>query len=137
MPEYLSPGVYVEEISTGAKPIEGVGTSTAGFLGATERGPEPPRLITSWLEFQRWYGGYIPDTSYLSYAVQGFFDNGGQRCFIGRVASKTAKATQGKLDKLNIWAVGRGAWGDRLLVKVDDATINPNPGPSNPWFEWH
>ena len=135
MPEYLSPGVYVEEISTGAKPIEGVGTSTAGFLGATERGPEPPRLITSWLEFQRWYGGYVPDKSYLSYAVQGFFDNGGQRCFIGRVASKTAKATQGKLDKLNIWAVGRGAWGDRLLVKVDDATINPNPGQPNPWFK--
>lgn len=137
MPEYLSPGVYVEEISTGAKPIEGVGTSTAGFLGATERGPEPPRLITSWLEFQRWYGGYVPDTSYLSYAVQGFFDNGGQRCFIGRVASKTANVTQGKLDKLNIWAVGRGAWGDRLLVKVDDATINPDlkPGQPNPWFK--
>jgi phage tail sheath protein FI len=135
MPEYLSPGVYVEEISTGAKPIEGVGTSTAGFLGATERGPEPPRLITSWLEFQRWYGGYIPDISYLSYAVQGFFDNGGQRCFIGRVASKTADVTTGKLDKLNVWAASRGAWGNRLLVKVEDATINPNPGQSNPWFK--
>ena len=46
MPEYLSPGVYVEEIEIGGKPIEGVSTSTAGFLGPAERGPEPPRLIT-------------------------------------------------------------------------------------------
>ena len=53
MPEYLSPGVYVEEISGGVKPIEGVSTSTAGMAGVTERGPEPPRLITSWIDFQR------------------------------------------------------------------------------------
>ena len=53
MPEYLSPGVYVEEISTGAPPIEGVSTSTAGFLGPTERGPETPQLITSFLDYQR------------------------------------------------------------------------------------
>ncbi len=78
MPEYLSPGVYVEEISTGPRPIEGVGTSTAGFIGGAERGPEAPSLVTSWLDYQRWYGSYVPDTSYLAYAIQGFFDNGGQ-----------------------------------------------------------
>ena len=81
MPEYLAPGVYVEEISTGPRPIEGVGTSTAGMVGQTERGPERPTLVTGWLEYQRLFGGYI-DSSYLSYAVQGFFENGGQRCVI-------------------------------------------------------
>ena len=53
MPEYLSPGMYVEEIEIGSKPIEGVSTSTAGFLGEAERGPTTPRLVTSWLQFQR------------------------------------------------------------------------------------
>ena len=53
MPEYLAPGVFIEEIERGPKPIEGVSTSNAGFLGATERGPEYIKLITSWIEFQR------------------------------------------------------------------------------------
>ncbi len=50
MPEYLAPGVYIEELSTGPKPIEGVSTSTAAFLGRTEKGPIPPRMVTSWLD---------------------------------------------------------------------------------------
>ncbi|MUV56386.1 hypothetical protein [Halogeometricum sp. CBA1124] len=53
MPEYLSPGVYIEEIETGAMPIEGVGTSTAGFVGPTERGPVEPQLVTSFADYQR------------------------------------------------------------------------------------
>jgi len=49
MPEYLAPGVYVEEIEIGAKPIEGVSTSTAGFVGMAEKGPiDQPTLITNW-----------------------------------------------------------------------------------------
>src|SRR5438067_12719704 len=88
MPEYLAPGVYVEEISTGPKPIEGVSTSVAGFLGPTERGPEDVRYVTSWVEYQRLYGGHLGvGFTFMSYAVQGFFDNGGQRCFVGRVLS--------------------------------------------------
>src|SRR5690349_4252136 len=88
MPEYLSPGVYIEELSTGPRPIEGVSTSTAGFVGQTERGPEAPTLINSWLEYQHWYGGYLPtDQSYMPYAVQGFFDNGGQRLYVARVVA--------------------------------------------------
>jgi phage tail sheath protein FI len=92
MPEYLSPGVYVEEI-TGAQPIEGVSTSTTGFVGMTVRGPVsgPPQLVTSFPEFVRTFGGYLPDTAtfhdyrYLPYAVKGFFDNLGQRAYITRV----------------------------------------------------
>ena len=55
MPEYLAPAVYVEEVDTGSKPIEGVSTSTSGFVGVTERGPVGvPTLVTSGREFQRW-----------------------------------------------------------------------------------
>src|SRR5690348_10756451 len=120
MPEYLSPGVYVEEISTGAKPIEGVSTSTAGFVGAAERGPETPQLISSFLEYQRWYGGYAPDLSYLTYAIQGFFDNGGKRCFVSRVVHLPANAADAaKLARLDVapltfLAVGRGKWGNNI-----------------------
>ena len=64
MPEYRAPGVYIEELQIGAKPIEGVSTSIAGFLGATERGPENPTLVTSLIDYTRIYGGYLPD-SYL------------------------------------------------------------------------
>src|SRR5689334_427648 len=86
MPEYLSPGVYVEEINTGPVPIEGVSTSTTGFVGQTERGPHQPTLVTSFTEFQRWFGSFIDTAiSYLPFAAKGFFDNGGQRLFVARV----------------------------------------------------
>jgi len=128
MPEYLSPGVYVEEISTGPVPIEGVSTSTAAMLGATERGPEYPKLITSWLQFQRWYGNYLPDVSYLAYAVQGFFDNGGQRVYVGRIIANDAVATSGAAGDLGLTAAGRGLWGNRIMVKVSTAG---NESPTN------
>lgn len=129
MPEYLSPGVYIEEISIGPRPIEGVSTSTAGMVGAAERGPEYPNLIGSWIEFQRWYGSYIPDTSFLAYAVQGFFDNGGKRCFVTRVTGASATRTIGVIGNLTVAAIGRGAWGNRIMVKVEpgsNALQNPN-----------
>src|SRR6266850_8005326 len=91
MPEYLSPGVYVEEIELGPRPIEGVSTSTAGFLGETLRGPEEPYLITGFEEFKRLYGGHVPvDVSNLPFAIDGFFKNGGKRCFVGRITAETA-----------------------------------------------
>ena len=98
MPEYLSPGVYLEEFEIGAKPIEGASTSTAGFLGMTERGPlNQPTLVTSFAEYQRIFGGYLNkddygDKRFLPYAVEGFFSNGGQRVYVSRVAD-TNKAT--------------------------------------------
>lgn len=89
MPEYLAPGVYVEEIDTGSKPIEGVSTSTAGMLGVTERGPvNVPILITGIGEYTRWFGerlnlrdfsNGIGPHCYLPQAVEGFFTNGGKR----------------------------------------------------------
>lgn len=135
MPEYLAPGVYVEEISTGPKPIEGVSTSTAGFIGPTERGPEFINLITSWLAFQRWYGGYL-DNSFLSYAVQGFFDNGGKRCWVARVVSDTAVLARGTLGNLQVIAVGRGAWGNNVYVRVDKATKALNAPDGSRTADW-
>ncbi|MGZ9233912.1 MAG: phage tail sheath family protein [Anaerolineales bacterium] len=96
MPEYLAPGVYVEEIDSGSKPIEGVSTSTAGMIGVTERGPvNVPILITSTGEYTRWFGGHlnIRDFSngpndphcYLPHGVEGFFTNSGKRVYITRV----------------------------------------------------
>ena len=61
MPEYLSPGVYVEEVDAGPKPIEGVSTSTAGAVGVTARGPDTgkPILVTSYAEYVRTFGGPV------------------------------------------------------------------------------
>lgn len=94
MPEYLAPGVYVEETSFRSKSIEGVGTSTTGFVGATRYGPldGEPELMTSFSQFERIYGGLDPlaylDSSttpnYLAHAVRNFFDNGGSRLYIAR-----------------------------------------------------
>ena len=102
MPEYLSPGVYVEEIEIGAKPIEGVSTSTVGFLGYAERGPlDKPALVTSFADFKRIFGGFLPARKngtnlnkirWLAYAVSGFFENGGKRAYITRVASNNNAA---------------------------------------------
>lgn len=125
MPEYLSPGVYVEELSAGPRPIEGVSTSTAGFAGQTERGPTAPRLCTSWLDYQRWYGSYI-DTSYLPFAIKGFFDNGGQRAFVARVHRSDASGANLTLDNLLVSSNGPGEWGNRVFVRIDD------PGRADP-----
>ena len=93
MPEYLAPGVYIEERSFRSKSIEGVSTSTTGFVGATRYGPTSgePELITSYPQFERIYGGLDPldyeDTTvqnYLAHSVRAVFDNGGARLYVAR-----------------------------------------------------
>src|SRR5712691_6912735 len=110
MPEYLAPGVFVEEVSFRSKSIEGVPTSTTGFAGLARFGPVwsqggpsscEPRLITSFTEFESVYGGLEPlavgeegDTreriAYLAHAARAFFNNGGKRLYVSRVFSKRA-----------------------------------------------
>lgn len=95
MPEYLAPGVYVEETSFRAKSIEGVSTTTAGFIGPTCFGPIDiePEIITSLVEYERIYGGKskleFSDTgeidNYMWHAVRAFFEEGGKRLYISRV----------------------------------------------------
>ena len=103
MPEYLAPGVYLEEVDSGAKPIEGVSTSTAGMVGLAERGPlDVPILITSVGEYNRWFGGSLPADEfpghcYLPHAVEGFFTNGGKRLYTVRVTPPQAQAATGTL----------------------------------------
>jgi phage tail sheath protein FI len=126
MPEYLSPGVYVEEVDTGNKPIEGVATSTLGSLGVPERGPMQATLVTSFSEYRRQFGGYV-ENRYLAYGLEGFFQNGGKRAFVARVASATAAPSTLTIGSFVITAAGPGTWGDRVFVKISDAGIgDPN-----------
>jgi phage tail sheath protein FI len=121
MPEYLYPGVYVEEIDTGNKPIEGVSTSTVGFFGIAERGPLVATLVTSFTEFVRTFGGYVQEGGvdrYLAHGVEGFFQNGGLRCFIMRVASSSSQAASLAVGGMTVAALGPGLSGDRIAVIV-------------------
>ena len=102
MAEYLAPGVYVEEFDSGSVPMEGVGTSTAGFVGITERGNIEglPELVTSFSDFKRKFGGYLSqaefgDYRFLPYAVEQFFVNGGARAFIARVMPPDSVCAEG------------------------------------------
>jgi phage tail sheath protein FI len=72
------PKISVQNIRSQPQPIEGVSTSTAGFLGKTQIGPTTPTLVTSWLDYQKLFGGYFGEGKYLPYAVEGFFQNGGK-----------------------------------------------------------
>lgn len=130
MAEYLSPGVYVEEVESGALPMEGVSTSTAGFIGMAERGPVigRPQLVTNFADYQRMYGSYLSEAKYgdyrfLPYAVEQFFLNGGSRAFIMRVVPQGAKcsATSGSA-VLKFTAANPGEWGDRLRVTITPAS---------------
>jgi phage tail sheath protein FI len=90
MPEYLAPGVYVEETSFRAKSIEGVSTSTTAFVGPTRRGPTTgtPELVTSYADFERIYGGIGPvhgRENYLAHGVRAYFNEGGARLYVARV----------------------------------------------------
>lgn len=131
MPEYLHPGVYLEEIERGPKPIEGVSTSTAAFLGETERGPTKPTLVTSYKDFVRWFGGVLSPEKFMPFAVNGFFENGGKRMFTCRVcddAATPAEVAAGTGFLLR--AVGPGTWGTRVYAKVEDSSTK-KPGPNN------
>jgi hypothetical protein len=106
MPEYLAPGVYVEETSFRAKSIEGVGTSTTAFVGPTRRGPvgETPELITSLTDFERIYGSLenlvlsdVPAAAnrlnFVAHAARAYFDNGGSRLYVVRTSNNAAAAS--------------------------------------------
>lgn len=136
MPEYLSPGVYVEEVSSGIKPLEGVGTSTGAFVGVAQRGPiGEPRLITNWTQFKDVFGDFIDD-GYLAYAVYQFFNEGGSKCYVIRAAKAlSAEDTGGdpvplaksfiSIPSLRVNANSEGIWGDELAVRIEDESIIP------------
>ena len=129
MAEYLSPGVYVEEYDSGATPMQGVSTSTAGFIGLAERGPVvgQPQLVTSFADYKRMYGGYLSEAGYggnrfLPYAVEQFFSNGGARAYIMRVVPADAKAASYTAGVLKITAANPGAWAEDMRVTLAPAS---------------
>ncbi|MYR18702.1 phage tail sheath family protein, partial [Streptomyces sp. SID6137] len=85
MPTYLTPGVYVEEVQSGARPIEGVGTAVAAFVGFAQTGPfHEPTLVTNWDQYTQHFGGFTEGT-YLAHAVYGYFANGGGAAYVVRI----------------------------------------------------
>jgi phage tail sheath protein FI len=148
VPEYLAPGVYVEEINFSAPTIEGVSTTTTGFAGPTLTGPVagtpygglaspnqapgPPQLLTSFGDFQNIYGGYddlamalntpnpAKDVNYMAMAVQAFFTNGGSELYVSRVCAGGAYASSGTASATNVVVAARfpGAFLNGLSVAV-------------------
>lgn len=121
MPFYASPGIYVEEVPSGARPIGSVGTSTAGFVGtapdATVRLNEAV-AVNSWSEFLRIFASPKDAASTpLARAVFGFFDNGGGRCFVVNIPAGAPIA-----------GTGRGRTGLAALEAIDEVAIVAAPG---------
>jgi phage tail sheath protein FI len=127
MPNYLSPGVYVEEVEAGSRPIEGVGTAVAAFVGLAARGPaNTPTLVTNWNQFTSTFGEFI-EGSYLAHAVYGYFLNGGGAAYVVRVGADgvepTASAEVPSAEKgkaaFRVAALQSGASGNDISVDVE------------------
>ncbi|HLF01889.1 MAG TPA: phage tail sheath subtilisin-like domain-containing protein, partial [Anaerolineales bacterium] len=142
MPEYLSPGVYVEEVDRGPKPIEGVGTAMAVFIGFSEKaqlveqgGGETltrdllgkPQLVTNWTQYLERFGGFASG-AYMPHSVYGYFLNGGTRCYV--VSVKTIPKAQAALlngeGKAGLIARAKQAGFDGLRLRVK---VEPSPAP--------
>jgi len=130
MPNYLSPGVYVEEVEAGSRPIEGVGTAVAAFVGLAARGPaNTPTLVTNWNQFTSTFGEFV-EGSYLAHAVYGYFLNGGGAAYVVRVgadgvmptasAELPSAAEKGK-PAFRVAALEAGPSGNGLSVDVEPA----------------
>lgn len=145
MAAFLSPGIYIREVETGGRAIIGVGTSTGAFIGLAERGPiGEPQLITSLDQYIRIFGTF-KSYSYLTYAVWGFFLNGGTACWVVRTAnysdpatgtidsSANIKATRSLKDRsagagintLRVDALNHGDWGNDVAISIGKASSEP------------
>lgn len=136
MPSYLSPGVYVEEVPAATRPIEGVGTAIAGFVGFAAQGPyNQPVLVTNWTQFVETFGDLVENYA-LGKAVYGYFNNGGGRAYIVRIptSARPSSAPMGELpsagDKkiaaLNVMALNAGAQNVKVTVK-DEGKVDDQP----------
>ncbi|HET8669825.1 MAG TPA: hypothetical protein VFM05_04135, partial [Candidatus Saccharimonadales bacterium] len=132
MPTLTYPGVYVQEISSGVRPIEAASTSTAAFVGFAEMGPDNPKRVTNWTEFQRNFGGYLAD-SYLAHSVFQFFNNGGRQCYVVRVTRSDAviadvtvqNRASSPVPGVTFSAKNKGDWGNYLFLQIEDGTLDP------------
>ena len=148
MPEYLSPGVYVEEIDKGPKPIEGVGTAMACFVGFTEKASmveringdlvtrdllNKPQLVTNWSQYAERFGGFVAG-AYTPHSVYGYFQNGGSRCYV--LSVKTIPRAQAGLlngegkPQLSVRAKQAGFDGSKLRVSITTTGAPAAPAPA-------
>ena len=131
MAAYTTPGVYYETVDASAAEIRAVRTDVAGFVGIAERGPlDVPVPVESWRQFETHFGGVI-GSGYLAYVARAFFENGGRRCWIVRVASRDPLAGAESAAVLlrrtatgpDVWRVrasSPGSWGNELTIRVTE-----------------
>lgn len=137
---YLTPGVYVEETPPGSRPIEGVGTSVAAFIGFAEMGPRnKPTLVTNWSQYVDKFGGFH-DGYYLSHSVYGYFANGGGTAYVVNLAPSLAPQTMvpahgdgNQKPSLEIYAIRQGLNVPGLSVDIayGDGYAALPPGPAS------
>ena len=135
-----TPGAYYQSVDAGGPEVTALRTDIAGFVGIAERGPlDLPVPVQSWRQFVSWFGDVTP-AGYLAYAVRGFFENGGARCWVVRVASLDpaagAVAASAELAGASgpAWCVRastEGDWGDRLSLAVREINRVQVPGTAN------
>ncbi|HEV7872068.1 MAG TPA: phage tail sheath subtilisin-like domain-containing protein [Modestobacter sp.] len=146
MPQYFAPGVYVEEVTSGIKPISGVGTSTAGFIGAVADDVTMPlrpgqvdahyavaaeheaRLTTSWEAFTQAFGDLQFGNLVLAHAVYGFFNNGGSRCWVTRVAAPAPSGDHPDAPDIDAVAASSVTAALNTFKSIDEIAIVAVPG---------
>ena len=122
MPTYLSPGVYVEEVEAGSRPIEGVGTAVAAFVGLASAGPfNTPTLVTNWSQFTQTFGEFV-DGSYLAQSVYGYFLNGGGACYVVRIGGNGAASPAARAELTSLAGEGVGAVGAFRVQALAEGT---------------
>lgn len=139
MPSYLSPGVYVNEVEAGTRPIEGVGTAVAAFVGLASKGPDnEPTLVSNWTQFSETFGDFVPG-SYLAHAVYGYFLNGGGNCYVVRIGADGTREEKPKQQPKAVAASPTAEFGGyRITAKSSAANPKPvtveiaDPGGENP-----
>ncbi len=143
MPEYLSPGIYIQEVNSGPRPIEGVGTAMAAFVGFAPAGPvNTPTLVTNWSQYVETFGAVEEGGrrnphlagAYLSHCVYGYFLNGGGRCMVTRVVPKGADGDKaptallpGKAKGTALSIAAKGAPTQEIVIEVAPATEEGAP----------
>lgn len=128
------PGVYMEEVSSGVRPIAAAGTAAAAFVGLAEKGPDDEaKRITNWTEYQKYYGTFI-NGSCLAESVFQFFNNGGNQCYILRVTRTDAATADVTVENraetpvpggVMFSAKNKGEWGNYLYLQIQDGTDDP------------
>ena len=139
MPTYQSPGVYVEEMEAGARPIEGVGTAVAAFVGLAGAGPfNAPTLVTNWSQFTSTFGDFV-EGSYLHLAVYGYFQNGGGTAYVVRIGGNGAASPAARAELTTTTGAARAAprpvWvpsGCRRWLRARRATTSRWRSPTPP-----